>query len=239
MNLGTYPLAANMINQLNRVDVLSNNLANSSTTAFKQDNVAEGSFNNYLKKAQETDQEVVKISQIANTIPKIDNHFISDELGAIVPTNNELDFALNAENTFFKIKNPTTGEILLTRNGSFNILNDQLVTKNGYQVLNADNLPIVTEEEFAQQIAVVKTHFDNLEKQGKNNYQIKSSQDIEALVDNTDYVLQGALEKSNVNTVLTMVSLIDSHRRFEQAQKAMTGIDDLNKAVIEKIGSAR
>ncbi len=237
MNQGIYPLAASMVNQLNRVDVLSNNLANSNTTGFKQDNLSEGSFNNYLKKAQNKDQEISKLSQVTNTIPKIDNSFVSKELGVISPTNNQLDFAIKDENTFFKIKNPQNGELLLTRDGAFNILDGQLVTKNGYQVLDADNVPITAEDDFAEQIAVVKTSFDNLDKQGSNNYQIKSTQNIESLATNEGYVLQGALEKSNVNSVLTMVSLIDTHRRFEQAQKAMTSIDEINQKVIDKVGS--
>ena len=36
-----------------------------------------------------------------------------------------------------------------------------------------------------------------------------------------------------------MVGLIESQRRFEQAQKAMTGIDEINQKVIDKIGSNR
>ena len=34
MNQGTYPLAATMINQINRLDMISNNLANSNTNGF-------------------------------------------------------------------------------------------------------------------------------------------------------------------------------------------------------------
>ena len=34
-----------------------------------------------------------------------------------------------------------------------------------------------------------------------------------------------------------MVELLDAHRRFEQAQKAVKTIDDLNASLIEKIGS--
>ncbi len=34
-----------------------------------------------------------------------------------------------------------------------------------------------------------------------------------------------------------MVELIDANRRFEQAQKAVKSIDELNASLIEKIGS--
>lgn len=239
MNQGIYPLAANMINQLNRVDVLSNNLANSTTTGFKEDNTVEGSFNNYLTVANEKHLQTTKINEILNTIPKMDGSYVSEQNGALIPTNNQLDFAIKDENVFFKVKNPKTNETFLTRDGSFKILNGQVVTQNGYQVLNIENQPITAEDDFATQISVVKTQYENLTKQGNNNYQIKSKKDVEKLVGNEEYVLQGTLEKSNVNTVSTMVSLIQSHRNFELAQKAMTGIDDMNKNVIQKIGSAR
>ena len=239
MNQGTYPLAATMINQLNRVDVISNNLANANTNAFKQDLLSEGSFNHYLEKAQNLNKDISKINQITNTIPKIDTKFVNQTLGAIVATNNKLDFAIKDENIFFKVKNPKTQEILLTRDGSFNVLNGKLVNKSGFNVLDRDNNPIIAEDNFAQQIAVVKTQFNNLDKQGSNNYRIKSTNNVQNLKTNEDTVLQGAIEKSNVNSISTMVALIEAQRRFEQAQKAMTGIDEINQKVIDKIGNAR
>ncbi len=236
MNQGIYPLAANMVNQLNRVDTLANNLANSNTVGFKQDSLSEGSFNYYLKRSQEQKSETTKISTIMNNIPKIDTKFIDKSLGAITPTNNQLDFAIKDEQVFFKVQNPQTKEILLTRDGAFGILDGNLVTKNGFNVLNNENEPIVVEDEFAQQIAVVKTPFENLAKQGNNNYKIKSQQEIEMLAENEGFILRGALEKSNVNPITTMVGLIECHRRFEQAQKAVKGIGELNKSSTEKIG---
>ncbi len=238
MNQGIYPLAASMVNQLNRVDTLANNLANSNTVGFKQDNLSEGSFNSYLKRAQSANTQTTKFSTITNTIPKINSQFMDKNAGVIMPTNNQLDFAIKDVEVFFKVQNPKTQEVLLTRDGAFGILNGQLVTKNGFNVLNNENEPIIAEGEFAKQISVVKTQFKNIDKQGSNNYRIKSQQQIEQLVENEGFVLQGALEKSNVNSIKTMVGLIDSHRRFEQAQKAMTGIDELNKSVIEKLGRA-
>ncbi len=236
MNQGIYPLAANMVNQLNRVDTLANNLANSSTVGFKQDSLTEGSFNYYLERTKKEKIEPTVFSTITNTIPKIDSKFTDNRLGAITPTNNQLDFAINSEDVFFKVQNPETNEIFLTKNGAFGSLHGQLVTRNGYSVLNNDNLPIAMQDGFEQQISVVKTSFDNLKKQGDNNYQIKFEQQVEQIVSNEEFVLQGAIERSNVNSVGTMVGLIESHRRFEQAQKAMKSIDELNQSVIDKIG---
>ena len=50
MTQGIHPLAANMINQLGRINVISNNLANQNSVGFKERSIAEGSFNEYLKR---------------------------------------------------------------------------------------------------------------------------------------------------------------------------------------------
>jgi flagellar basal-body rod protein FlgF len=238
MNQGTYPLAAAMVNQLNRVDNIANNLANANTNGFKQEGLSEGSFNQYLQRAQEARQAPTKQEEVFNKVPKIDNKFINGDVGAIVPTGNSLDFAISEPNAFFKVQD-NNGNMLLTRDGSFKVLNGELVTQNGYKVLSADNDVILAEDGFAGNIGIERTDYKNLEKIGNNNYRVLDEGNLTALPDNEGIVSQGALEKSNVNSVESMVALIDAHRRFEQAQKAVLGIDETNSKLIDKVGSVR
>jgi len=105
MNQGVYSLAASMVNQLNRVDVLSNNLANANTNGFKQDNLVEGSFNHFLEKNSQNIEKLTKYNLISNTVPKIDGDYVNAEIGSIVTTGNSLDFSLTTSDSFFKIKN--------------------------------------------------------------------------------------------------------------------------------------
>mgnify|MGYP000205059071 CR=1 FL=1 len=105
MNQGTYPLAASMINQFNRLDQISNNLANINTNGFKQEGTTETTFNYYLQRAQEENIVPTKINTVTNNIPKIDAKFINSEMGPIAMTGNALDFALNDPDTFFKVQN--------------------------------------------------------------------------------------------------------------------------------------
>jgi flagellar basal-body rod protein FlgG len=241
MTQGLHPLAANMVNQLNRVDVISNNLANANTPGFKQDNLVEGSFNNYLEKMKKEDKEPLQLSSVMNTIPKIDGNYMDEAVGSVVQTGNGLDFALNEKDMFFKIQNNDTNEIQLTRDGTFKMLGGQLVTQNGYPVLDANNQPIRVDEEnqFAQNIAVVRSEFSNLDKVGNNNYTIKNQDGIQNVPNNADNLLQGAYEQSNVSSIHAMVALIEAQRKFEQAQKAVTGIDQINSKVIDSIGHNR
>ena len=233
MNQGIYSLAATMVNQLNRVDTISNNLANANTVGFKQNNLVEGSFNYYLSKNHENSNYVHNLNKITNTVPKIDGHYIDEEHGPIVTTSNKLDFAITTRDAFFKIK--VNNNIVLTKNGSFNNLNGFLVTKDGNYVLNINNEKISIEDGFEEQIALVKTKYLNLDKQGSNNYKIKDIKQTSNIVNNDSFLIQGSIEKSNINTITAMVGLIDSQRRLEQAQKASVGIDEINQKLIDKL----
>lgn len=236
MNQGTYPLAASMINQINRLDQISNNLANINTNGFKQEGTTETTFNYYLERAQNEGFSPTKINTVTNNVPKIDAKYINSEMGPIVTTGNTLDFALNNPDTFFKIQN-MDGDIVYSRDGAFKNVDNFLVDSNGNNVLNADNEPIVIEDGFASQVGVVKIPYANLEKIGDNTYSMKNANEMEIFENNDNLIVQGAIEKSNVNSVTAMVELIDAHRRFEQSQKAVKSIDELNAGLIEKIGS--
>jgi len=236
MNQGTYPLAASMINQINRLDQISNNLANVNTSGFKQDGLTETTFNYYLQRAQTEDFTPTKISTITNNIPKIDAKYIDSEVGPIISTGNKLDFALEQPDTFFKLQDKN-GDIVYTRDGAFKVLDGFLVDSNGNNILNADNEAIEINDNVREQIGVTQIPFSNLEKVGSNNFKLKDDTEL-AIYDNNDgLIIEGAIEKSNVNSVTAMVELIDAHRRFDQSQKAIKTIDEMNGTVIDKIGS--
>ena len=188
MNQGTYPLAASMINQVNRLDQISNNLANINTNGFKQEGTTETTFNYYLQKMQEENIAPTKINTVTNNIPKIDSKFINSEMGPIAMTGNALDFALNNPDTFFKVQN-TNGDIVYTRDGSFKNLDGFLVDGNGNNVLNADNEPIVVEDNFVSQIGVTKTPYTNLEKIGDNTYRLKNPNELEIFENNDNLIV--------------------------------------------------
>lgn len=239
MTQGIHPLTANMVNQLNRVDTIANNLANQNTVGFKQDQLAEGTFNHYLDKARAKKEEINPFSDVMNTIPKIDTKYLNTQMGSIRSTGNKLDFALADNESFFKIS--VNGQTQYTKDGSFKSLGGKLVTQNGNEVLDKDNKPIFIdgENEYVKQISVVTTSFNNLDKVGSNNYSAKDTKSVMENENPNSILMQGSLEQSNVNSITSMVSLIEAQRKFEQSQKAITGIDDINKKVIDSIGNGR
>jgi len=236
MNQGTYPLAASMVNQVNRLDQISNNLANNNTHGFKQDGLTETTFNHYLQRAQDEGFTPSKINIVTNNIPKIDAMYIDGEVGAITSTGNKLDFALEQPDTFFKLQDQN-GDIVYTRDGAFKSLDGFLVDSNGNNILNTNNGPIEVDENVREQIGITQISFSNLEKVGNNSFKLKDENELLIYDNNDGLIVEGAIEKSNVNSVSAMVELIDAHRRFDQSQKAIKTIDELNGTLIEKIGS--
>ena len=194
MNPGVYPLTASMVNQINRLDQISNNLANADTFGFKQEGTSETTFNWYLQRMQEEQQNPFVESITINNIPKIDTRYTDPLMGPMKMTGNPLDFALNAPDTFFKIQNEN-GDIVYTRDGSFKNLDGFLVDGNGNNVLNADNEAIVVEDGFELQIGVAKTSFKNLEKIGDNTYKALVVDDVENVENNDNRIVNGTDEQ--------------------------------------------
>jgi len=237
MTQGIHQLTASMVNQLNRVDVVSNNLANTNTVGFKADNLSEGSFNRYLREKTKSGEPMLKESVVMDTIPKIDESYKNESVGALTQTGNGLDFAIKDKNMFFKVQN-AQGDIEYTKDGSFKVEDGRLITQNGYSVLDANNQEIdINVPDFELTIALVDIDFKNLDNIGNNNYKAKNNNEIENVANSEQFLLQGSLEQSNVNTITTMVGLIEAQRKFEQSQKAINGIDTINSKVIDSIGN--
>ncbi|MEA1956005.1 MAG: flagellar hook-basal body protein [Campylobacterota bacterium] len=144
MQTGYYNSAAAMVTQFNRLDNISNNLANVNTAGFKQDNVVVGDFMRLFKEARDElslDNNTKESAQFLNRTmaksPQIVDAYTDHSVGNMQKTNNPLDFAMSREGLFFAVKTPQG--IRLTRDGSFTI-NDEgtLVTKQGYEVLPSD-----------------------------------------------------------------------------------------------------
>lgn len=74
-----------------------------------------------------------------------------------------------------------------------------------------------------------------LKKEGDNLYRYDGNTDLKSL-DETGAVLQGFVEKSNVNAVKMMTQMIETNRLVGMYQKAMdTQMNDMNRDAIEKL----
>ncbi|PAF53421.1 flagellar biosynthesis protein FlgG [Helicobacter sp. 13S00482-2] len=142
MQSGYYSATGGMVTQFNRLDIISNNLANLNTNSFKRDDVVIGDFLRLYQTYQETlplknqTREAAKyINRNLDRVPIISEEYTDKSIGSMSKTDNPLDFALDKENAYFAIQTPNG--VRYTRDGSFTISTDgTLSTKEGYEVLS-------------------------------------------------------------------------------------------------------
>jgi len=257
---GFYDAAGGMVTQFNRLNVISNNLANVNTPGFKQDDIIIGNFERLFSEKRDklplennTKEAAKFINRNLNKVPIVVEEYTNFSIGDIQRTSNPLDVALKQKNAFFVVD--ANGE-KLTRAGNFNLdENGFLVTKEGFKVLDIQNNPIqiplnakkITIDKNANiyvdgnLIATMKiVKIDNLKTLQKIGNTLYKFDQNRAKIDTTNTTLQGFLEKSNINPVVEMTDLIDTNRLVESYQKVMnTFMDDLNKDAIEKLASTR
>ncbi len=233
------------------LDVISNNLANSKTTAFKR---GRADFEDLIYQtlrmpgAENGDgTEVPTGMQIGlgsrpSSVQKIFTQ------GDYQTTGNELDWAIEGRG-FFKIL--SNGEDFYTRDGSFKLDRDgYIVNSNGDRLqpefavpqgtvkITIDSYGMVTASDQAgnplasQQLTI--TDFPNpagLISIGRNLFrQSEASGDpIEGNpgTDSFGTIAQGFLEQSNVDVVLEMVDMIVTQRAYELNSKAVQTADEM------------
>lgn len=215
-----------------------------------------------LPNANQTKEGAQFINRTMARAPQVVDSYTNFSLGTMQKTSNTLDFALSKEGLFFAVKTPQG--IRLTRDGSFTT-NDEgkLVTKQGYEVLPDDyfksgsgitlnredtiiqvdkdgqistNLPNSVQLTPGSNLMVV--HADNpalLKKEGDNLYKYEDGEEFTS-VEGSGAVVQGFIEKSNVNAVKMMTQMIETNRLVGMYQKAMSAqMDDMNTEAINKI----
>jgi len=138
---GYYDVTGGMVTQFNKLDVISNNLENLNTPAFKKDEVVVGDFKRIFQEKQDamplennTKEAAKFVNSSIDRVPHIVEQYTNFRQGGIKNTGNTFDFALKSKDAFFTVKTPTG--LRLTQNGSF-ILNKKgiLTTKEGYPVV--------------------------------------------------------------------------------------------------------
>ena len=248
---GLYTASTGMVNQMARLDVISNNLANSDTTAYKKEGATSQAFDSVLA-IKINDSSVHYIPQPVGHLSlgvKIGETYTDYSDGNLEETGNTLDVAL-AGNGFFAISYAYRNgmeSVRYTRDGNFAVSSDgTLMTKDGDFILdeNGDmiNIPVGTEisinesgtifasgQEVAHLQLVDFEDYNYLKKFGENMYIAIDG----AVTKEADCkVYQGYLEASNVNVINEMVEMITVSRDYESNQKIIQSIDTtLEKAV--------
>ena len=209
---------------MQRQEVLTHNLANVSTTGFREEMAA------FRAVPVRGDGASTRVYSLETTVG------YNPDPGAVVPTGRNLDVAMKG-NGWLAVQ-ALDGTEAYTRAGALDVnAEGLLVTQSGLQVVG-DAGPITIPEKAQAQIAADGTvtatvpggRPQNLGKlklvtpeekltRGEDGLFRSANGDLDA--DATARLQDGALEGSNVNPVETMVAMITAARQFEQQMKLM------------------
>lgn len=256
---GLYTAYTGMLNEQNRMDIMTNNLANASTVGFKKEGATSQSFDDVLTvKIKDTSVGINNVNPIGVRNPgvKIGENYTDYSQGSFRITGNTYDLALSG-NGFFAIEfTNKAGETSTkyTRAGQFTLNKDgYLVTQEGDYVLDTQNRRIqlntlvdsaITADgiisqngvDVAQVQVVDFENYDYLEKYGETYYEALEGAEIT----NSDATVNsGYLEMSNVQIVSEMVNMISITRAYESNQKIIQTYDNTLEVAVNQLGKLR
>lgn len=250
MSRGFYTLASGMITQQRKIDVSSNNVANLNTAGYKKEQAITSNFGSLLinkYKQNGIKEEAEPINNISLIRAVTENNTIHSQ-GVLEETGNITDFAIIGAG-FFAIDNE--GQILYTRNGSFNIdeegylflegigrvqgeFGDIYVEGDKFEFLEDGS--IIIEGEIADKIAVFDfPDYADLNKYGEGTF----ISDVEPDLAEYPIIKNKTIERSNVEVTEELTNIISSQRALQTAAQALKIYDSINDKAVNEIGKVQ
>jgi flagellar basal-body rod protein FlgF len=218
-----------------QIDMLANNIANLSTTAFKGEEMV------FAELVSNASGAAVRYVQDAGTVRNWSQ-------GPLTRTGNSLDVALQG-NGFFEVQ--TAQGIRYTRDGRMKLdSTGQLVTLDGNAVLADSQSPIVvpqgttsvtigddgslsTPTGTAGKLGVVT--FDKLQAVSAEADGLYTTDEAPAPATTDTKVVQGMLEQSNVQPILEMTRLMAASRASGMNKSFQDNESDRHKTAIDRL----
>ena len=219
-----------------KMDIVSNNIANANTNGFKRSGVA---FNMHMV----AEQAKLRDQIFTDPLPKGEiKSYVEYTQGHLQQTTNPLNFALEGSG-FFSVQTPQG--TAWTRDGAFS-MNEEgfLTTMDGYYVLGtygpirvegksfsvSDMGDIVVDNQIVNKFQVQDFDINDVIQRGDNLFFAKD--EFIDITDGNAFVKQGYLEGSNVSIVKEMIEMIAINKQYQANDKAIKTNDDaLQKAV--------
>jgi len=227
--------------RMQELDILANNLANTSSRGYKADREM---YTLYSSGDASGAQD-----SAAQTQPWIKSTWVDFSQGTVAPTGNPLDIALVGKG-FLAVRG--SSGTLYTRNGSLKVTpKGDLVAAEDRAVLDTNGKPVKLDPSRpyaidptgaltqdgnpVAQLSVVE--FSNpagLVKAGQSYFQSTGSGNVATPAVATE-VRQGQLEESNAGPAEGAVRLVSVMRQFEMLQKAVTLGAEMDKQAITEV----
>ncbi|MDR3627340.1 MAG: flagellar basal-body rod protein FlgG [Ignavibacteriaceae bacterium] len=245
--------ASGMSAQELNIEVISNNIANINTTAFKKNKPQfQDLMYQQVSVSPINSESSTAVSgntlQIGNGVQPTSTEKIFNQ-GDMTQTNNQLDLAISGQG-FFQVKKPD-GTYAYTRDGSFKVDSEgKIVTSSGYYLdpsvtIDENTLSVTIAKDGSVQATKVGgststagnielARFMNpggLKSLGDNLYEQTEASGTPIIgTPNTSSfgsVNQGYLEASNVDIVEEMISMISAQRAYEINSKTVQTVEQM------------
>lgn len=245
-----YKVLASMDIEMRRQESISRNLAGSQIPGYKGETVLSSDFDGFIDRYSIHGQGTILG----------DNH-VSFDSGPLKHTGRPLDFALSG-NGFFEITTPD-GDTLYSRNGRFLLSpSGEIQTIDGFKLeASVGNFQLNDEEDVNElfvkddgnvavgiglrerELGRIKVvNFDdlkNLERVSSSYYKLPDKfQNTITELDPGEFNISGrTLENANITPVKEMITMIDSMRKYEMAQRLMKMRNGLSQKEYQTFGS--
>ncbi len=241
--LSTQAALRGMLYQMDRLDVVTDNLANHSMPGYKKTLTAQTSFDAMMRSAAESGSPFDGRSQAAE---RVTDH----SAGPLRVTGNPLDFAI-AGDGFFVVEQD--GESFYTRNGRFQLdPTGAIVTAGGFSVLGSDGPLRIPENADLSQLTVDADGALRSGEQVWGSVRLASfadpnvlrrvgpglfaaPPDIEPEPPASGRATNRAVEGSNTTVFEEMAEMIAATRAFEIGQRMLKQLDQAQEATIRQL----
>ena len=254
-----------MIEEQRRLDVLSNNLANSNTTGYKKEGTTNAAFDRQLalrirdsgdlgfSRGLGDIQQGVKVGETYTDWSQGSFHITDEKSNLAIGGNGFFAIAYTDKQGNTSVKYTRDGEFTVDSQGYFRTANgDYLLDMNGAtsgqiseaNYVRVDPLQTYTVDELGniwQNNTIVDTV--GVVDVNDTDYLSKYGENLYDLVNGgtvtrgTNFQIeQGTLETSNVNVVDEMVSMITIQRAYEAGQKVIQAEDETLEMATSQVG---
>lgn len=251
MYQGFYNLTSGMLTQSRNLNVISNNMVNLETAGYKKDTMASSTFGEEMlyRIGRHQDGEWTELGKTSK-ISTADRVYVSYEQGTLHTTDGLYDFGIQG-NGFFCIQ--TDAGTRYTRNGSFAVDEQGYLTLSGVgHVLGTSNQPIfidnenilvdssgtiyTDEEAGTRAVGTVKlVDFADYDQLHKEDNGVFSTGQAETAPQGSTIVWK-SLERSNVNLIDEMTSMMTSQRALQSAAQVLKMYDQVMGKASAEVG---
>lgn len=252
MYQGFYNLASGMLTQSRNLNVISNNMVNVQTPGYKRDKMTSRTFDEeMLYRTGRQSKEGAQEMGVTSKIRTAQETHVNYEQGSFEQSGGIYDFALSG-NGFFCVDTPNG--VGYTRNGSFQVDNEGYLLLNGvgrvqgvggpiqidnenFSVDSSGVIQIVDEDGDLREAGTLRiVDFEDYTQLHKEDYGTFSTNQAPREVQGETTVLWQMLEKSNIDMVEEMTSMMTSQRALQSAAQVLKMYDQVMSKSATDVG---